>query len=351
MKERHAGGHGARVTLLDVAAHARVSRATASLVLRGSPLVADATRQRVLASMQQLGYVYHRAAATLRTQRSGTVGLVVTDIANPFYAELTIGIEDRLDAAGRVVMLANTGESLAKQDRLLAAMHENNADGVLFCPADGTPRTLIQRLITWHLPVVLLVRYLFEVDLDYAGVDNALGAELATEHLIGHGHRRIAFVGGPATSSARRDRLHGYYKALARRDLAADEALCPACAPTRAAGHTAILGLLDRPDPPTAALCYNDVVAFGVMLGLQARGRRPGLDFAVVGFDDVAEAALWQPALTTVAAAPRHIGAAAAGLLLDRIAAPSAPPRRVILRPLLVVRASCGPHNGQEQSP
>ncbi len=339
--------HEGRVTLVDVAEHANVSRATASLVLRGSPLVAEATRQRVLASMQQLGYVYHRAAASLRTQRSHTVGLVVTDITNPFFAELTVGIEERLDAAGHVVMLANTAESLAKQDRLLAAMHENNADGVLFCPAEGTPRALVERLAGWHLPVVLLVRYLFDVELDYAGVDNALGAELAVTHLIAHGHRRIAFVGGPATSSARRDRLRGYHDALAHHELTADEALCPSCPPTRDGGYAVIQGLLDCPDPPTAALCYNDVVAFGVMLAVQARGYTSGRDFAVVGCDDIAEAALWQPALTTVAVAPRRIGAAAAGLLLDRIADPDAPPRRVILRPELVVRASCGPHENR----
>src|SRR5207248_3413991 len=106
-EEQRGGAHGERVTLVDVAEHAHVSRATASLVLRASPLVAPQTRQRVLASMEQLGYVYHRAAASLRTQRSHTVGLVVPDITNPFFAELTVGIEARLDEANHVVMLAN----------------------------------------------------------------------------------------------------------------------------------------------------------------------------------------------------------------------------------------------------
>ena len=350
--ERQRGPNGARrVTLVDVAEHARVSRATASLVLRGSPLVAEETRQRVLTSMEQLGYVYHRAAASLRTQRSHTVGLVVPDITNPFFAELTVGIESRLDEANHVVMLANTSESLAKQDRLLAAMHENNADGVLFCPAQGTPRAVIDRLRHWRLPVVLLVRYLFDVDVDYAGADNVLGAELGVEHLIAHGHRRIAFIGGMAASSARRDRLQGYRNALARHGLAVDEALLPTSPPTRDGGHTAIRELLAHEDAPTAALCYNDVVAFGVMLGLQAGGRIPGQDFAIVGFDDIAEAALRHPPLTTLALNPCQIGAESARLLLERIAHPDDPPRRVILPPSLVVRASCGPHHDKEQSP
>jgi LacI family transcriptional regulator len=338
------------VTLVDVAEHAHVSRATASLVLRGSPLVAEETRQRVLTSMEQLGYVYHRAAASLRTQRSHTVGLVVPDITNPFFAELTVGSEACLDEANHVVMLANTSESLAKQDRLLAAMHENNADGVLFCPAQGTPRVVIDRLRRWRVPVVLLVRYLFDVAIDYAGTDNVLGAELGVEHLIAHSHRRIAFIGGVATSSARRDRLQGFRNALARHGLSVDEALLPSSPPTRDGGHAAIRELMAHEDPPTAALCYNDVVAFGVMLGLQAGGRTPGQGFAVVGFDDIAEAALWHPALTTISIDPRRIGAEAARLLLERIANPAAPLHRVILPPTLAVRASCGPHQDEEQS-
>jgi LacI family transcriptional regulator len=337
-----------RVTLVDVARHADVSRATASLVLRDSPLVADETRLRVQDSMRQLGYVYHRAAATLRTRRSHTVGLVVPDITNPFYAELTVGVEEQLDEANHVVMLANTAESLDKQERLLAAVHENNADGVLFCPAEGTSRATIDSLRDRHLPVVLLVRYLFDVAIDYVGADNVLGAALAVEHLIAHGHRRIAFIGGPGASSARRDRLRGYRDAMARHGLPVDEALLPTSPSTRDGGHAAIGGLLTLADPPTAALCYNDVVAFGVMLGLQAAGRVVGCDVAVVGFDDIAEAALWYPALTTVSVEPRRIGAEAAGLLLERIAYPDEPSRRIILPPTLAVRASCGAHDNAD---
>jgi len=348
MGRDHDHNGAGRVTLVDVARHADVSRATASLVLRDSPLVADETRRRVQDSMRQLGYVYHRAAATLRTRRSHTVGLVVTDITNPFYSELTVGVEEQLDAANHVVMLVNTAESLDKQERLLAAVHENNADGVLFCPAEGTSRATIDSLRDRHLPVVLLVRYLFDVDIDYVGADNALGAALAVEHLIAHGHRRIAFIGGPAASSARRDRLRGYRDAMARHGLPVDGALLPTSPSTRDGGHAAIGGLLTLADPPTAALCYNDVVAFGVMLGLQATGRVVGRDVAVAGFDDIAEAALWYPALTTVSVQPRRIGAEAARLLLERIAHPDELPRRVILPPTLAVRASCGAHDNAD---
>jgi LacI family transcriptional regulator len=201
------------------------------------------------------------------------------------------------------------------------------------------------------MPVVLVVRDLFfDNDTDYVGPDNVLGAKLAVEHLIAHGHRRIAFIGGPAQSAPRRDRLLGYRSALEQHNLSVDETLLPTSATTRMGGYQAILSLLMQNDPPTAALCYNDIVAFGVMLGLQAHGRMPGQDFAVIGFDDIADAALWYPPLTTVSIAPYQMGATGAQRLLERIASPDDPPRRIILPPSLVIRASCGPHDNNEKA-
>ena len=331
-----------RVTLVEVARDAGISRATASLVLRGSDLVADATRARVLASMHKLGYVYHRGAASLRTQHSHTIGLIVPDVTNPFFAEMTVGIEARLDQAQHVALLGNSAETLGKQERLLALMQEYRADGVLLCPVADTSAEAIARLRQRRLPFVLFARYIEGVDADYVGADNLRGAEVATEHLLALGHQRIAFVGGPAHSSARRDRVQGYCKALMRRGLPIDPALQLTSPTTREGGHLAIRALLERSDPPTAVLCYNDIVAFGVLLGLQKSGRIPGRDVAVVGFDDIAEAALSQPALTTVAISPRQIGEEAARLLLERVSAPDSAARQVILGTRLIVRDSCG---------
>jgi LacI family transcriptional regulator len=263
-------------------------------------------------------------------------------VTNPFFAEMTVGIEERLDQAQHVVLLGNTAETLNKQERLLAMMQEYRADGVLLCPATGTSTQTIARLRQGGLPFVLFTRYVDGVEADYVGADNRRGAELATEHLITLGHQRIAFVGGPANSSARRDRQQGYQNTLARHKLPVDPAIQITSPTTREGGHQCIRTLLERADPPTAVLCYNDIVAFGVMLGLQASGHTPGRDVAVIGFDDIAEAELWQPALTTVAISPRQIGAEAARLLLERIASPDAAARQIILRPKLIVRQSCG---------
>src|SRR5439155_942765 len=176
-REQHRQHSKERVTLLDVARDAGVSRATASLVLRGSELVADETRERVLASMRKLGYVYHRGAASLRTQRSNTVGLIVPDVTNPFFAEMTVGIEERLDQAQHVVLLGNTAETLNKQERLLAMMQEYRADGVLLCPATGTSAKTIAHLRQGRLPLVLFTRYVDGVEADYVGADYRRGGE------------------------------------------------------------------------------------------------------------------------------------------------------------------------------
>jgi len=291
--------------------------------------------------MRHVSACWHRCAS-LATQRSNTVGLIVPDVTNPFFAEMTVGVEERLDQAQHVVLLGNSAETLNKQERLLAMMQEYRADGVLLCPATGTAAQTIVHLQQGRLPFVLFTRYVDGVETDYVGADNLRGAEVATEHLIGLGHQRIAFVGGPANSSARRDRVQGYRNALVSHGLPIDPALQLTSSTTREGGHHCIRTLLESADPPTAVLCYNDIVAFGVMLGLQASGYTPGRDVAVIGFDDIAEAGLWQPALTTVALSPRQIGAEAARLLLERIAAPDSAARQVILRPKLIVRQSCG---------
>jgi LacI family transcriptional regulator len=339
-----------RITLLGVAAAAGVSRATASLVLRGSPLVAEDTRARVLAAMHRLGYVPHRGAASLRTQRSGIVGLIIPDITNPFFAEMAVGIESEVDEAEKVVLLGNTAERLSKQDRLLETMHAHRADGMLLCPAEDTTPETLARLDSWFLPYVLFVRYVEGVAVDYVGADNIGGAQLAVEHLIEHGHRRIGFVGGPANASARHDRLRGYRRALERHDLPVDADLERTSPTSQQGGARAMRALLRLADPPTAVLCYNDVVAFGATFAVQAANLEVGRHIAIIGFDDISEAALWHPPLTTIAISPRRIGEEAARLLLERITLPERPPRQVILSPQLKVRDSCGSHEQEEQA-
>jgi LacI family transcriptional regulator len=329
-----------RPTLLDIAADARVSRATVSLVIRDVPTVANATRKRVLRSIEKLGYVYHRGAASLRMQRTRTIGLIVSDITNPFFAELILAIEERLAIAGFVTLLGNTSEDRVKQERLLKTMREFPADALLICPALDEGPSLAPLNLGGVLPAVAVARRV--PGCDYAGIDNAQGAQLAADHLYRIGHRRIAFLGGNPQQSTGEERLQGYRQALAGWELPFDPLIVLPSVPNRRGGFDGVQKLLKLNAPPTAALCFNDMVALGAMEALHQLGPKPGVDFCVVGFNNIPEAAQSVPGLTTIDTAPRQLGEAAAELLLKRIERRDAPRQTVILQPSLVVRESCG---------
>lgn len=335
-----------RVTVEDLARHAGVSRATVSLVLRKSPLVAAETRECVLRAVESLGYVYNRGAANLRTQRSHTIGVAINELTNPYFAELTAAIQRAFFDRGRTVFIANSEENPARQDQFIATMREYNVDGLAICPSEGTKRETLRRLKEQGIPCVLISRNVAGAGLDYAGHANREGMRLAAGHLIGLGHRRIAMLGGTDLVSTGVERRAGYRDALTAHGISVDEALIIAGPLTRDFGATTVKLLLASRNPPTAAVCFNDVVAFGVMLGLRQIGQEAGRDFAVIGYDDLAEAALWTPALSTVAVDSAGIGDAAVQLLLHRIEHRDAKPRRIIMQPRLILRASSSPPRG-----
>ncbi|MDN5842943.1 MAG: LacI family DNA-binding transcriptional regulator [Alcaligenaceae bacterium] len=331
-----------RITLLDIAGHAGVSRATVSLVMRDSPLVAKGTRERVKQSAAELGYVYNRGAASLRSRRSLIVGVSITDLSNPYFAELTAAAEMGLSRVDRMALLSNNNESVEKQDSFIDTMREYNVDGLIICPAIDTPVASIHRLNALHIPFVFLSRRIGGVKADYVANDNVRGIRMATEHLLSLGHRRIAMICTSTRTSTGRERLRGYMSALRNAGLPIDPDIIFGAAPTRKNGMEGLLKIMTLSNPPTAAVCFNDITAFGVMLGLNRLGMRIGHDFAVVGHDNIAEAGLWLPGLTTIAIPLEEIGRQAAQMLLDRINDPGREPQQVILPPELIVRESSG---------
>ncbi|MCE9682405.1 LacI family DNA-binding transcriptional regulator [Halomonas alkalisoli] len=328
------------VTLQDIAAHAGVSRATVSLVLRASPLVAERTRAKVQRSIKSLGYVYNRGAAALRGSRTSTLGVVVYDIANPFFGTMVAGIDAALSRQGYVAFLANSEDSPERQQRFLERMREHRVDALLLCPAEGTSPTLIETLTEWKMPCIQVLRHIGAPPFDYAGTDFRYGVCLAMDHLVGLGHQRIAYLGGHIEHSATQERWQGYRDALERHDLGYQRLLRAKV--TRRNGFELIQQLMAESPPPTAVVCHNDLVAFGAMLGLKRMGLVPGRDCAVIGTDDVEEAALSDPALTSVATHPYAIGEEAARLALRRIAHPDGAREQVVLSPQLKIRDSCG---------
>ncbi|WP_438382275.1 LacI family DNA-binding transcriptional regulator [Asaia sp. BMEF1] len=326
------------VSLLAVAKEAGVSRATASLVLRNSPLVAEPTRERVKEAMQRLGYIYNRGAANLRQNRTGTIGLVLSNIANPFFSTLTAGVEQSNDVSEAICLIANTAESPERQDRQIRRLREHNVDGLIICPAIGSDQGLIDALERLGLPYVQVLREISNSQGDVVTADYAAGIEQAIAHLVETGRRRIVFIGSMAMHSAALARLDGYTTAVRRLGLTP----MPVIAGTRDNRYDeeAFDRLLVSGNPPDAAICYNDIIALSLFHHLGRRGRIVGVDFAVIGMDDLPQAAAAFPSLTTIATMPHTIGAVAAGLLQQRLARPERAYERHVIAPELVLRDS-----------
>ncbi|WP_141502515.1 LacI family DNA-binding transcriptional regulator [Paenibacillus luteus] len=334
-----------RVTLQDVAKDAGVSRATASLVVRGSSSITEQTKQKVHASMNKLGYVYDRVAASFRSRRSSTVGIIITDIGNPFFSELLANLQDRLDELGYTTLLGMTFESEAKQERVLETMLEHHVCGIIMAPVAATNPAVFARLKHLNVPCVLIGREISGVQVDYIGTDFKWGTQMAVRHLADQGHKRIALLGGTPHTSAYNERLAGYLEGLEISRIPADYQQVMPGPPTRESGSIIISELVQQGKLPTAAICHNDIVALGVIVGLRENRLVAGKDLALVGFDDIKEAATANPGLTTIAVGSGQWGIEAANLLHERIS-PEASERapleaaRIILPPKLVIRES-----------
>ena len=333
----------ASVTINNVAEVAKVSKSTVSLVLQGSPLIAAETAERVRAAAASLGYVYNRRAADLRRKTTTVIGVVINDLSNPFFAELLVGMERRLVDAGYINLMAHTDERLDVQERVITLMREYNAAGLILCPAFDTPASLIESIRASGIPLVVTVRPPADPVFDFVGTDHERGTFEATRHLIEAGHRRIAFLGRAGAGPVYEQRRAGFERALAEHRVPLETQWILNIALSREGGRDGIRQLLAMSPRPTAAVCYNDVVAFGAMSELGEHGLAVGRDFSLIGFDGVIATAHTNPPLSTVDVRPGELGAAAADALLARLADPLAPPIRRILDSRLVVRQSSGP--------
>jgi len=253
-----------------------------------------------------LGYVYNRGAADLRRQASNTIGTVINDLTNPFFAELLVGLERSLAEHGYVTLMAHTGEDLTTQERVLASMREHQAAGLILCPAFGTPEELLQRILWWRIPVLIVVRPVGDEGFDFAGSDNEAGTYAATKHLAERGHRRIAFLGRVGGGPVYELRRRGFARAMGEHGLAVEDEWLIDIPPTREGGRAGVRAALALRNRPTAAICYNDIVAFGALSELGEQGLRAGSDFSIVGFDGIADGAHSNPPLTTVSVNPER---------------------------------------------
>jgi len=310
-------------TIVDVAAEANVSKSTVSLVLKGSPLIKGETAERVKAAAIKLGYVYNRKAGELRGNSSNAIGVVINDLMNPFFAEVLVGIERKLVDAGYVVLMAHTREDVGLQDKVLQSMREHNVAGIMLCPALNTSRNLVKTIESWGIPLTVFVRNLGPGSYDFAGGDSEQGVFLATTHLLNVGHKKVGFLGGQK-GVVFNQRMDGYKKALKEKGIAFSEDLVFNANPSRSGGYEAMNALLSSKQQIKAAVCYNDVAAFGALSALGEKGLRAGSDFALMGFDNILDTAHSNPPLSTIDIHPTDLGEKAAAILLQRIQEPDA---------------------------
>lgn len=327
----------ARPSVKDVAERAGVSLGTVSNVLNRPETVADETRERVRAAIDELGYVRNESARQLRAGSSRTIGLVVLDVANPFFTDVARGIEDRLDEAGYTLMLASSDEDPDREARYLRLFEEHGVQGLMVVPS--TPD--VSHLLTLRdrgLRVVLLDQPSPVEALSSVAVDDRAGAAQATRHLVTLGHERLAFINGPHTIRQCADRSAGIRSALAESGLDPDEALTEVTITSLNAdgGQAGTEQVLALPDRPTATMCVNDLTALGALRALRAAQVPIPSGMAVVGYDDVTFAGELATPLTSVRQPTHQLGWRAADLLLTE----EDVPEHVTFQPELIVRES-----------
>lgn len=331
----------AMASIKEVAQHAGVSKSTVSNTLNRPEIVMPETRERVLRSIAELGFIPNQQARQLNGVASQVIGLVVIEANNPFFMEAARAIEDAASEADHVMILCNSAGSKSKEEHFLRLLAGQRVRGVILTPASGGA---VDRawLDTHPLPIVFLDHRNTEQDCSVS-VDDVSGGALAAEHLLGLGHERIVFVGNVREHRQHAERLRGATGAVAAGGLDPATALVNLHVDGMdvADGLAAVDRILAAGAPPAAIFCANDVLAFGVYRGLAQRGIRAPEDVALMGYDDIDFAADWIVPLTSIRQPTRELGTRAAQLLLAHSSGdPSHTHEQIVLQPTLSVRQS-----------
>lgn len=331
-------------TVKDVAKEAGVSTATVSRVLNQCGSVHVRTRARVEEAIRALKYHPSRVARRLRVkdQSASMLGLVIPDLQNPFFSELARGVEDVAYEHQHALIVCNSEENAKKEAFYLRTMRAESVDGIILPMADEQSE-ILRQLLHEGKPIVCVDRQPARICVDTVLADSVRGAYIATERLIGLGHRRIGIITGLPHLSTSRDRVAGYRRAFQDYGVPFDPVLVCEGDSRRQSGCTLGLRLLDLPEPPTAIFPCNNMMTLGALEAIRRRNLRIPDDVALIGFDDVPWAKAFSPPLTVVRQPSYEMGRRAAQLLLERINAPRRPPATHVMQPELIIRNSCCP--------
>ncbi|MEM8977892.1 MAG: LacI family DNA-binding transcriptional regulator [Pseudomonadota bacterium] len=330
-----------RPTILDVAKEAGVSKSTVSLVLQGAASVKDETRKSVRQAMAEIGYVYNRSAATLRSSSSELIGLVINDLRNPFFTEFAALFQMELAKAGFATVLANTDENPKLQSEMISSLVEHGVSGFVISPAYGDEAATLAVLDAANAPTLQVFRTLEREGGTFPGLapDYLTGGRLAAEHLLAQGCKRIAFLGGLEGRPVTQERMAGYLSVLKEAGL---EPLILTGQSTRAFGKSMAAQLRSDHGDVDGVICFNDLVALGVLAACPTLGVTAGKDLRVVGFDDIEDGQDSYPPLTTVSCNIPDFAASTARQIVAWIKEGVAPPPEARSPVRLVIRASSG---------
>jgi len=325
-------------SIKDVAKIAGVSTATVSRVLANQSRVKEDTRKLVLDAVEQLNYRPNLIARSLRVQKSAKIGLVVSDIRNPFFTAIGRAVEDAAYEQGYSVLMCNTDENPAKEEMYLNLLHDENVAGIIFSPTQQFSAGL--KSYQSNIPFVIIDRAVNSKHVDMVLLDNVAAAYELTNHLIENGYRKLAGLFGNASTTGQ-ERNKGFHKALKEYQLKpVAEYFIP---PRIKQGYDTTLTMLDSTERPDAIFTSNSLLTAGVFQALRDRKLKVPADVALVGFDETTWGELVDPPITLIAQPTEEIGRTATELLFQRIDVPSRSPKTVILKGNLIVRASSSP--------
>ncbi len=325
----------------DVAEKAGVSVSTVSHVINETRFVSEETRGRVVSTMEALNYQPNRLARSLRRKdkRTNTLGLLIPDSMNPFFAEVLRGVEDASFEANYNVFLCNSDNSPEKELNYLEVLIGKQIDGIILVSTDTMDS--LELLDRRNITTVVVDRQIGKNNHDSVMVENEVGGQIATNYLLDHGHQRIGCITGPSALTPSAKRVQGYRKALEDEKLPVDEALIVQGDFRPQSGYSRMKELLDIPSPPTAVFACNDMMAFGAMRAINEQNLNVPGDISVIGFDDILLSSYTAPPLTTVVQPSYEMGMIAAEILINRLENADSPPKHEILSLSLVERESC----------
>jgi len=306
------------VTIKDVAERAEVSITTVSHVINKTRFVSDELSERVFAAMRELDYQPNILARSLRSGRTKTIGLVIPDISNLFFAEISRKIEDKGFEFGYNVILCNTDEDILKEQRYINVLISKKVDGIIFFSTGGSSG-ITKNLVESDLPLVVADRETLDIDADIVLIDNEKGGHDATKYLISLNHKRIACISGPSPITPSAQRIEGYKKALLEANIPFDASLLRTSNFKFEGGEEEMQYLLNLPKPPTAVFVCNDMMALGAILAIKKTGKRVPDDISIIGFDNTPLSNFIFPPLTTVSQPIKEMADLIVELLIEKI--------------------------------